>query len=80
MFNLAYHNETGLIVVYNEGDADSLDVPAECTQLSFKDHIPGFYSANHSVAMKVDVKTGKLVLLNPVEIPEPIANVPNAAK
>lgn len=86
MFNINYDKITGAIVSYQETPKDSVpdpehnDVPDDCETLSFMDPVPGFQSPNGQILMKVDVATNKLVLLNPVEIPDPIQNPANAAK
>lgn len=80
MFNLSYDSVTGAIMNYNEGPADSLHTPDGCIGVSFAAPIAGMFHSNGSCLMKIDIDTGKLTVLNPIEIPDPIQNPPNAAK
>ncbi len=81
MFNINYDKDTGAIISYQEGyDASGNDTPDGCSALSFSAPISGMFHSNGACLMKVDISTGKLVLLNPIEIPDPIPNPENAAK
>lgn len=80
MFNINY-NKDGEIVGYQEGQShDDNETPKDCKTLSFKDPIPGMFSQNGTCLMFVNTKTNKLEFINPVKIPEPIANPANNAK
>lgn len=74
MFSVNYKLDTGMVDSYQGGADDSMnDCPDGCGTLKFATDIAGFFDTNNNVAMKVDVKTKKLVLLNPVVIPDPIS-------
>lgn len=88
MFTVNYRKEddknggkAGDIVSYHGGeDAKDNKVPDGCSPLSFASQPTGFFTDSHMVAMKVDVKTGKLSFINPILIPDPLPNPENAAK
>jgi len=81
MFNINYDKDTGAIISYQEGpDNMGNDTPDGCSSMSFASPISGMFHSNGTCLMKVDIATGKLVLLNPIEIPDPIPNPENAAK
>ena len=72
-FKVNYNTDTGVIVSYQGGGTDADNAcPDGCATLTFADVFPQMFDANHNLAMRVDVKTKQLVLINPVVIPQPI--------
>ena len=82
MFYLNYDKKTGQVVSYTEAPDESYnDVTNSSTTgtLTFKAPPAMIWNGNGSITVKVNVDTLKLELLNPVQIPEPLPNPPNAA-
>jgi len=72
-FKVNYKKDTGIIDSYQGGDDDSENAcPEDCSTLEFESVFPGFFDANNMPAVKVDLDTLELVLLNPNVIPKAI--------
>lgn len=80
MFTIYFDPQTGSITDYKEDPVANTDaVPNGRSSFSFANIVPGMFNSNGLCLMKVDVQSQKLVLINPVQIPEPLPNPPNAA-